>query len=235
MPEIRKYSCLIADDEDLALALLKNYIGSIPFLKLEAEFHNGKEVLAYLEKNKVDILFLDIQMPYISGLELAEAYAKKSAVIITTAYPGHAVDSYALNVLDYLLKPFLSDRFEMAVQRAIDYVEYKLAKEAGSDGKNFIYVKTDHRLVKILFDEILYLEARKQYVMIKTVKEGYLVLDSMKNFENSLSPALFMRVHKSYIIALKKIQSMGSAELIINDYTIPVSKQYRRALQSKIG
>jgi DNA-binding LytR/AlgR family response regulator len=233
MQETKKYSCLIADDEDLALALLKNYIGSIPFLKLEAEFHNGTEVLAYLKKNNVDILFLDIQMPYMGGLELAEAYAKKSAVIITTAYPEHAVKSYALNVLDYLLKPFLPDRFEIAVQRAIDYVEFKLAKEADSDVKNFIYVKTNHRLVKILFDEILYLEARKQYVLVKTITEGYLVLDSMKNFEKSLLPGLFMRVHKSYIVSLKKIQSIGSAELVINGYTIPVSKQYRRVLQSK--
>jgi two-component system, LytTR family, response regulator len=228
------FTCIIADDEDLAIALLQKYAAQIPELQVLHTFCNGKAVQDYLQTHKPDILLLDIQMPGLTGLELAAEYASQCAIIFTTAYHEHAAASYTLSVVDYLLKPFLPERFQQAIKKATDYITYKKQVENSTEAA-YIFVKCDYRLEKILLSDILFLEGRKQYVRIQTTVASYMVLDSMKNFESMLPANRFLRVHKSYIIGLDKVKTVAADEVVIDKNTIPVSKTHREALLQRLG
>jgi DNA-binding LytR/AlgR family response regulator len=225
------YTCLIADDEDLAVALLQSYVAAIPQLQVVACCSNGQQVLDYVQEKPVDILLLDIQMPQLTGLELAAKVSKDSAVIFTTAYAEYAVESYTLQAVDYLQKPFLPQRFEQAIQKAIDYLQYRRQQQPTA---KHITVRSDHRLVNLALADILYVEGRKQYVKIYTTTAAPLmVLDSMKNFETLLPEPAFARIHKSYIVARQHIQSMNSFELTIDNQILPVGKTYKDNLKNR--
>jgi DNA-binding LytR/AlgR family response regulator len=221
------FTCLIADDEDLAVALLEQYAAALPHLQVIATCYNGKAVLEAVAQQMPDILFLDIQMPYINGLELAERLSPDCAVIFTTAYPEFAVESYRLSAVDYLLKPFLPERFAQAVQKATDYLQYKKNKAATTA---HIFVKSGYRIIRLLLDDILFIEGRKQYVKIHTAQEALMVLDSMKNFEDKLPPNQFVRIHKSYIVAKDKITSVSTSEVLIGAQQLPIGKTYKKTV-----
>jgi two-component system, LytTR family, response regulator len=221
------FTCLIADDEDLALALLEQYIAALPELQLIAKCFNGREVLEAVKQQMPDIVFLDIQMPYTDGLQLAEVLAPDAAVIFTTAYSEFAIESYRLNAVDYLLKPFLSERFEQAAAKAVEYIRYKRNKAAADA---HLFVKSGGRVIKILLDDILFFEGRKQYVKIYLQQESLMVLDSMKNFEDSLPAEKFMRIHKSYIVARDKISGIGISDVSIGTHLLPVGKTYKKLI-----
>jgi DNA-binding LytR/AlgR family response regulator len=215
--------CLIADDEDLAVALLENYIQKMPQLELIKSFENALQVESFLLTETVDLLFLDIQMPYLTGFQLLEKMQSKPAVIITTSYSDFALEGFRLNVTDYLLKPFLFERFEQAVQKAIDYrhLRKNLPKK-----EEHIFIRAEQKMIKVNVDDILYVEGLKQYIKIFTAQKMYVTLESMKNIQEMLPPDRFVRIHKSFIISLDKIQSYSLRTVEINHKKIPVGRSY---------
>jgi DNA-binding LytR/AlgR family response regulator len=222
--------CLIVDDEDLAVQLLQAYVQQHPQTAAAAATTNAADVPALLLQQKIDIVFLDIQMPVMSGLALAAQLASGPMIVFTTAYANYAVQGFELNAIDYLLKPFAYERFAQAVEKCIAYSEYKTLK-AAAQIPDCIYVRADGRMVKIMLADILFVEGWKQYVKIYTTQKHVLTLESMKNMEENLPAGNFIRVHKSYIAAVSKVDSSATDELQLAGYKIPVGKTYRDAVK----
>jgi two-component system LytT family response regulator len=221
-----KYSCIIIEDEPLALEKTKDFINKVPFLHLSATFDNALTGLAYLNNNKVDLLFLDINMDELSGIELLESSKIESQVIITTAYQEYALKGYELQITDYLLKPFTFNRFLQAVNKAQD----NLARHTTPDNKTeFIFVKTENRLEKVMLDEILYIEGMRDYRRIHTVKKKIMTLQNFSEFEKLVPSNLLCRVHKSYMVSINKIESIERSRIKIADQMIPISETYKDA------
>jgi DNA-binding LytR/AlgR family response regulator len=220
---------LIVDDEPLALDILENYIDRIPDLELIARCDNAIDANEILQKEEIDLVFLDIQMPQMTGIELIKSLSTTPAFVFTTAYTEYAVDGFELDALDYLVKPIAFDRFMKAVNK------YKESKDSGSQASNssdeFFFVKADKKLIKIHFDEILYIEGLKDYVIIKKEKGRVIALQTMKSLEKKLPSNFFMRVHRSYIVNIDKIKAIvGNAiEIIESGQTkhIPIGKNYK--------
>jgi two-component system LytT family response regulator len=221
-----KYSCIIIEDEPLALEKTKDFINKVPFLHLSATFDNALTGLAYLNNNKVDLLFLDINMDELSGIELLESSKIDSQVIITTAYQEYALKGYELQITDYLLKPFTFNRFLQAVNKAQD----NLAHHTISDNKTeFIFIKTENRLEKVMLDEILYIEGMRDYRRIHTAKKKIMTLQNFSEFEKLVPSNLLCRVHKSYMVSINKIESIERSRIKIADQMIPISETYKDA------
>ncbi|MFK7908356.1 MAG: LytR/AlgR family response regulator transcription factor [Chitinophagales bacterium] len=227
--------CLIVDDEYLALQLLENYVSKIPSLQLVGKCNNALQTLEVLRKQTVDLLFLDIQMPDLTGLELLKTLPNPPMVIFTTAYSEYALEGYELNVLDYLLKPIAFERFVKAINKAeelftlqnkeISIQNLNLLKPASKD---YIMVKADYKNLKVRFEDILYVEGLKEYVSIYTTTGKRIVTHStMKNMEHILPSDQFMRIHKSYIISLPKVEAIVGNMLEINKQDIPIGRSYR--------
>lgn len=222
-----KYSCIIIEDEPLALEKTKDFVIKVPFLQLKATFDNALTGLSYLNNNKVDLLFLDINMDELSGIELLESSKISSQVIITTAYQEYALKGYELQITDYLLKPFTFNRFLQAVNKA----QVNLARHAIEAQPDFIFVKTENRLEKIMLDEIVYIEGMRDYRRIHTIHKNVkiMTLQNFSEFEKLIPPNLICRVHKSYMVALNKIMSIERGRIKIADQLIPISETYREA------
>ncbi len=218
-----KFSCIIIEDEPLALHRTKGFVDKIPFLKLSATFDNALSGLAYLKSNKVDLLFLDINMDELSGIELLENSKIDSQVIITTAYQEYALKGYELNVTDYLLKPFNFDRFLKAVNKA----QENLQNSPSISASNFIFVKTENRLEKIEINDILYIEGMRDYRRIHTVSKRIMTLQNFSDLEQVLPAHLVCRVHKSYMVGINKIESIERSRIKIADQLIPISDTYK--------
>ena len=217
--------CLIVDDEPLALDILEDFIKKTPSLELVGKYENPIEAIQYLQINTVDLLFLDIKMPDISGIQLLKSLNKKPVVILTTAFKEYAIDGYELDVLDYLLKPIEFERFLRAVNKASEY--FNSLENKNSTDKGFLFVKADYKLVKIKFEDILYIEAVKDYVKIKTNKSYILTLMSMTGIEEKLPQDTFIRVHRSYIVSLNNINTISRHRIVIGEKYIPISTPYR--------
>ena len=217
-----KISCIIIEDEPLALERTKDFVNKIPFLNLCATFDNALEGLAYLKFNAVELLFLDINMDELSGIELLESSKIDSQVIITTAYQEYALKGYELNVTDYLLKPFTFNRFLQAVTKA----QKKLPQPPIEVPLDFIFVKTENRLEKIMFNEIIYIEGMRDYRRIHMVNKKVMTLQNFKELEQIIPTNLVCRVHKSYMVALNKIESIERSRIKIADQLIPISETY---------
>ncbi len=220
-----KYTCMIIEDEPLALEKTKDFVNKVPFLHLSAAFDNALTGLAYLNNNKVDILFLDINMDELSGIELLESSKITSQVIITTAYQEYALKGYELQITDYLLKPFTFNRFLQAVNKA----QENLGNRSSDTQPEFIFVKTENRLEKIMLNEIVYIEGMRDYLRIHTVNKKIMTLQSFSELEKLIPSALVCRVHKSYMVALNKIDSIERSRIKIADQLIPVSDTYKEA------
>lgn len=223
--------CLIVEDEFPAQLVLENYIAQIPDLYLIAKCDNAMQALSILNSEPIDLLFLDINLPGLGGLDLIRTLQYKPIVILTTAYSDYALEGYQLDVLDYLLKPIAFERFVQAVNKAGKALASRphqtVTTHHETMEKNFIFVKSDHKFVKVRFDDILYIEGLREYVSIYTSGGRYVILESMKNLEQSLPSKQFLRVHKSYIVAVEKVNAISGNELEINKINIPIGKSYR--------
>lgn len=218
-----KINCIIIEDEPLALERTREYALRLPFLNLLATFDNALEALAFLKTNRVDLIFLDINLGEFSGIQFLESSAVSSQVIMTTAYQEYAVRGFDLKVADYLLKPFTFERFIQAVERA----ESNLPKRPSAAAKHFIFVKTEHRLEKVLLREILYIEGMRDYRRIHTAGKRLMTPQTFTSFERQISPAILCRVHKSFMVSLDKIDSVEKDRITIKDRVIPLSETYK--------
>lgn len=223
--------CLVVDDEPLALDILEDYISKVPFLTLVKTTTSAIEGLSLVQSDAIDLVFLDVQMPELTGIQFLKIINGKCDVILTTAYSQYALDGYELDVVDYLLKPIAFDRFYKAAQKVLQSTvnTNSSAPEVLSVQKNhdFIFVKTEHKIQKIYLDDILYIEGLKDYISIFTRSERIITLQNMKKMEESLPSKSFIRVHKSYIIALGKIESIERSRIQIGEKTIPIGDTYR--------
>lgn len=218
-----RLSCIIIEDEPLALEKTKDFAEKVPFLQLSATFDNALTGLNYLNNNKVDLLFLDINMDELTGIELLESSKINSHVIITTAYQEYALKGYELQITDYLLKPFTFNRFLQAVNKA----QENLAKKKTDNPADFIFVKTENRLEKIMISEIIYIEGMRDYRRIHTTTKKVMTLQNFSEFERLLPASLVCRVHKSFMVAVSKIESIERSRIKIADQLIPVSDTYK--------
>jgi DNA-binding LytR/AlgR family response regulator len=218
-----KYSCIIIEDEPLALKRTMDFVNKIPFLNLIDTFDNAINGLFYLKSNKVDLLFLDINMDELSGIELLESSKIDSQVIITTAYQEYALKGYELNVTDYLLKPFTFDRFLKAINKAHE----NLTNHISDSQPDFIFVKTEYRLEKIMLNEIMYIEGMRDYRRIHTANKRVMTLQNFSEFEKLIPSSIVCRVHKSYMVAINKIVSIERNRIKIADQLIPISETYK--------
>lgn len=218
-----KYTCIIIEDEPLALEKTKDFVNKVPFLTLSATFENALSGLAYLNNNKVDLLFLDINMDELSGIELLESSNITSQVILTTAYQQYALKGYELKVTDYLLKPFTFNRFLQAVNTARE----NLSRHSAEKNLEFIFVKTENRLEKIMINDILYLEGMRDYVRIHCVNKKIMTLQSFNELEQLIPSHQVCRVHKSFMIAINKIESIERGRIKVANELIPVSDTYK--------
>lgn len=228
---MNKYNCIIIEDEPLALERTESFATKIPFLNLCATFDNALSGLAYLQNNKVDILFLDINMDELSGIELLQSSKITSQVIITTAYQEYALKGYELNITDYLLKPFTFNRFLQAVNKA----QENLKEKPISTISDFVFIKTENRLQKVNIADIIYIEGMRDYCRIHTEEKRIMTLQKLKELEQILPSNLVCRVHKSYMVALNKIESIERSRIKIADQIIPISETYKKAFFQKIN
>jgi len=221
-----KYTCIIIEDEPLALEKTKDFVTKVPFLNLSATFDNALNGLTYLNNNKVDVLFLDINMDELSGIELLESSKINSQVIITTAYQEYALKGYELRITDYLLKPFTFNRFLQAVNKAQENLSQRVTEKI----LEYIFVKTENRLEKIAINDILYIEGMRDYLRIHTINKKIMTLQSFTELEKLIPLNLVCRVHKSYMVAINKIESIERSEIKIGNVIIPVSLTYKEIL-----
>jgi DNA-binding LytR/AlgR family response regulator len=227
------YTCIAVDDEPLALEKIVSFIGRLPFLTLKATFDNAVHALAYLTENKTDLLFLDIQMETMTGLDLLTALPQKPQVILSTAYSQYAIKGYEFEVTDYLLKPYSFERFAQAVNKAVKRLTEKtILQETVQD---FIFVKTDYRLVKVMLSDILYIEGMRDFRCIVTKDGKILTQQTFSSFEKQLPLLQFARIHKSYMVALSKIESIERHRVKIGAALLPVSDSYMDEFYRRIG
>ncbi len=225
-----KISCIIVEDEPLAAERLQNYVQKLPFLHLSGMFDNALDALVFLKSQSVDLLFLDINLGDFSGIRLLETANLKSRIILTTAYHEYAIKGFDLKVSDYLLKPFSFERFVQAVERVQEY----FTKQELPQPIKFIFVKTEYRLEKIMFDELLFIEGKGDYRQIHTKTRKIMTLQTFTDFEQDIPPAIVCRVHKSYMVAIDKIDSIEKDRIRIQNTLIPISDSYRQGFYELI-
>ncbi len=230
--------CIVIDDEPWACALLEDYVRKIPFLELVDSSNDPIEAIQKIQNQEIDLAFLDIQMPDLTGIQLMKIVQNKCRIILTTAYSDYALESYDYNVIDYLLKPISFERFYIAATKAKDMLlgndtvnkEHPISEIQVNKSllNEFIFVKTDKKTVKLEFSEILFIEGLKDYIAIHTIKEKLLVLDNLKDMESTLPSHLFVRVHKSYIVAIGAIESIERNRIFLKrENIIPIGDTYR--------
>ncbi len=229
--------CLVIDDEPLARECIMKYIHEVDFLELTGTGSNPMELSEILGKTSVDLIFLDIQMPVMSGIEFIRMSKKLPMVILTTAYPSYALESYELNVLDYLVKPITFNRFFKSVIKAKDQFLLQNQNTSPSltiDTDVYFFIKCNNKYEKIYFDEILYVQAMQNYVIIYTQEDKFITLLSLKTVAQNLESNMFIQVHKSYIISIPKISSLENHEITINTTKIPISRSLRKDVVKQI-
>ena len=218
------------DDEPIALEVVKSHAEKVPFLELKGTFTDAFEALDFLQKEEVDLIFLDIKMPDISGIEFYNSLHQKPLLIFTTAYSEHAVTSFEMDAIDYLLKPFSLARFIKSCNKAYELHNYRNS----SDGSNHLFVKSGYEQVKIMFEDILYLEATGNYVTFVLKDKKILSRSTVSEVLKILPPDQFIRIHRSYIIPLNKIEKFERSQVVINKEKLPVSNGYRQGLTNKL-
>ncbi len=233
--------CVIVDDEELARVLLENYVSRVPFLELMGQCKNPLEAMTLLHQQPVDVLFLDIQMPELTGIDFLKTLTHKPLTVLTTAYPDYALEGYNLDVVDYLLKPFAFERFLQAVNKVAERLGQReqSAPPVGANSpvttiKNYISVKSEHKIYRLALDQILYIESMREYVAFHTPTGRILSLDSLKNLETALPPEQFIRVHKSYMVALSQIKSLEGNQLYVGKEALPVGASFREAVLKRV-
>lgn len=224
-------NCALIDDEPLALQLLEDFVNKTPYLKLVGKFEEPMQALTLLESKAIDLLFLDIKMPDISGIDFFRSLSQKPEVIFTTAYSEFAIDGFELKAMDYLLKPVSFEKFLAACNRVRDYLELK--KQKTTQTEDYFFINAAHKLHKVFYDDILYLEGLKDYTRIHLVSAPPLIiLHNLKYFEDLLNPSAFIRIHRSYIISLRKLATVSRKSVTIQTRELPVSDNYRESFFS---
>ncbi len=233
-----KITCMIVDDEPMAREIISSFVGKIHNLELVATCKNVSEAFSVLQKESIQLIFLDINMPEISGLSLAKSIQHKSQVIFTTAYREYAIEGFDLQAVDYLLKPISFDRFLKAVQKYFDlHVSKEIIKqEIVSEAKETsIFVRSDRKMVKVRFKEINYIESLSDYVKIFTDKETIITRETISNIESKLPSNEFLRTHRSYIVSMPKIDSFTNEFLELDKKAIPISRSYKENVLQKLA
>ena len=220
--------CIIIDDEPLAREGMKMNVSEMSNLKLVGEFENAKAASKFLQKNDVDLMFLDIEMPGTTGLDFIKSLKNPPMIVLTTAYPQYAVEAYELDVLDYLVKPIKKERFQKAVAKAEEYIKlYSEASVVESIEDNFIFIKSERKYVKINFDEIYFIEGLKDYVIVHASHGKYMTAMNVKTIHNKLPQDIFYRTSKSFVVNVNHITNIDGGYVNIKDSKVPVGRSYR--------
>lgn len=222
-----KIRCIIIEDEPLAVKVLKDYISEVPFLELQTSFKDAILATEYLRHSTTDLIFLDIHLPKLKGMSFLKTLSNPPAVIITTAYHQYAVEGFNLNVTDYLLKPIEFERFLVAVNKVRTGYAVKQEPVDEPSSKDFVFVNVQKKKVKIFFSEILYIESQREYIRIVTTQNEYISKMSTHEIESILPPSLFIRVHRSFIVSIRRIESYTAEMIEINGVSIPIGKGYK--------
>jgi len=230
------FTCLIVDDELLARTLLEGFVSKIPSLHLAGLCKNPLEAMEIMRNQQIDILFLDIQMPELTGVEFLKVMKEKPAIVLTTAYSEYALEGYQLDVTDYLLKPFSFDRFLKAANKAMDQVQLRRSnpENASNSQKEYLMLHADHKIYRIAMSDIKYIEGLKEYVSYYTAEKRIIVLQSLKSIEESLPPDKFIRIHKSYIVPIARIKNLDGNQVLIGDKLLPVGRSYKDELLRRV-
>jgi DNA-binding LytR/AlgR family response regulator len=223
--------CIIIEDEPLAVKVLTEYVQQVPFLELLASFKDAILATEFLRNNKVDLIFLDIHLPKLKGISFLKTLNYPISVIMTTAYHQYAVDGFNLNVTDYLLKPFEFDRFLAAVNKVRANLSGNVKSEEGTAPRDFIFIQVQKKKVKILFSSIIYIESQREYVKIVTSDGEFVSKMSTHEIESLLPQSSFIRVHRSFIVSIRWIESYTADEIRIANISLPVGKGYRNVLE----
>lgn len=227
---MEKIKCVIVDDEPLAISLLESYVNKIPFLELVFSAENPIEAMEYVQKNASDLIFLDIQMPELTGINFMKILGDKKKYILTTAYSEYALEGYDHHIIDYLLKPIPFERFYKSVLKAQERFI-----TAGNKEDTHFFVKSSGQQHRINFKDILYVESIRDYVNIKTTEQEYIVLDTLKSMEQQLPESSFARIHKSFIINLNRIRDVAARKVtLVPEKEIPIGESYRANLLNRI-
>lgn len=228
-------TCLIVEDEPPAMQLMEDYIKKLPILALKGKCYDALEALDFLKNNQVDVIFLDINLPALSGLELAGLIPPEQRIIFTTAYGEHALDSFAFHVVDYILKPISFKRFLLAIQKLQMHISPQVISQepAASRNNDILFIKTGRKLVHVKFSEIRYIEANKEYLCINTFDQKYWVYKRMKAMAASL-PDHFIRIHNSFIINIQYLEKTDMQTVFIADIELPISNTYKEQFQVKL-
>jgi two-component system LytT family response regulator len=230
-------NCVIVDDEPVARNVLETFVAKIPNLELVKSCKNAMEAFEVANQQKIDIFFLDINMPDISGLSLAKSINQKAKIIFTTAYREYAVDGFNLQAVDYLLKPISFDRFLQSIHKyfeGVSFIDSEIKIEKSVLKNDFIFVRSDRKMIKINFDEIRYVESLSDYIKIHSVDKTITTRETISNIETKLPAKNFLRIHRSYIVNLKKINSYTNEFVEIGKNAIPISRTYKENVLKKL-
>lgn len=226
-----KLKSLIVDDEPMARKGLEEYVKDISFLEHVGSCENALKATEFLQQHTVDVILLDINMPHVTGIQFLKSLEDPPLVIFTTAHPDYALESYSLDVLDYLVKPILSDRFQKAVQKAYDY---HLLRASALSSPDFFFIKCDHVFEKVHFSDVLYVEAMQNYCILHTTARKLIVYITLSGLEDKLPKPNFMKVHKSFIVSLAKITALDGSDLFIGKAQIPVSRNLKDDVMKQV-
>jgi DNA-binding LytR/AlgR family response regulator len=228
--------CLIIDDEPLAIKLIRAHLDRLESFEVAGECKSALKAIEYLRTEKIDLIFLDINMPEISGIDFLKTLSDPPFVIVTTAYRDYAIEGYELDVVDYLLKPISFERFLKAINRYCSRARtspLKVGNNSGeTDEKNHVYIQDGKKTYKLLYNDIIYFEGYGEYVKVITVNKNYLVRDSLAEFEKKLSSDFFLRIHKSYLINIRKILGFSTTNIMVKNNELPVGRVYREKVMS---
>jgi DNA-binding LytR/AlgR family response regulator len=230
---MRKIQTLIVEDEPLACEGLQMYVREIGFLEVKGVCEDALSANKMLSDHSIDLMFLDIQMPKLTGIDFLKSIKNPPMVIMTTAYPNFALQGYELDVIDYLVKPYPFDRFLKAVNKARDFFDLK-HKPSETPKEDFFFVKCDYRYEKIQFNDVLYVEGMENYVVIYTAAQKYVTLLRMKNIEETLPSGDFLRIHKSYIVSTRAVTSIDGNEVIVAGKRLPLSREKKAEILEKL-
>lgn len=228
----KNISCIIIDDEPLSAELLESYAKNCADTLLVQKFTNPIDALHFLETNKPDLILLDVQMPELNGIQFIQILQKKSLIVLTTAYPEYAVNAFDLDVVDYLLKPIAYERFIQAISKVKEQLAAQKSITEHKDVTDYFFVKSEYKMLKVYFKDVLYLEGLRDYVAIHTKLCKLLTLQSMRSFEQNLPPN-FTRVHKSYIVNTNEIASVNSNSVLLGKTVIPIGSVYAQNIKGK--
>ena len=229
--------CIAIDDEPLALKLLADNISNVPYLELVATSRNAFNAMKVLEENKIDLVFIDIQMPGLTGLQFIGSLENKPLVIFITAYKQYALESYDLNVVDYLVKPVALDRFIKACNRAKELYQLKATKQqAVQPSTEYFFLNVDYSQVKVVFDDIIWIEGLRDYIKVnlKSTKKPLIIRTSLKAIEPELPPHKFIRIHRSYLVAITEITAVRKNNIFIKEIALPVGETFRETIEKLV-